>query len=81
MTDAEFRQYSNDPIQVEQYKTAYTNHYLEYKKQKDLYENIDKTIAEFVSANRFVWKYFWTAVFNLVGFVALVSLLIAALLS
>lgn len=64
MTDAEFRQYSNDPIEVEQYKTKYTTHYLEYQKMVSQYSNIDKTISEFVQANNEIWVYFWRAVFN-----------------
>lgn len=72
MTDAEFREYSNNPIEVEQYKTAYTNHWLEYNKIKSQYENIDETIQEFVDANRLIGKYFWKAVANTLVWSALV---------
>jgi hypothetical protein len=82
MTNEEFKKNCktpNDPIEVEQYKTNYTNHYLEYQKMISQYNNIDKSIAEFVQANNEIAPYFWKALINAVAVWTVVVVILSLL--
>lgn len=59
MTNEDFRKKSPDqtPVGIENFKTKYTNHYIEYQKVKSELEESPSSIEEFVDVNNSILKH------------------------